>query len=183
MGKQANNLANILPLTYLKYFIIASIAFCGFFTQAQDLKYGNGEKYILGEITVSGNTSFSEQTIVAYSGLRKGKEEGNTMPYSATSYAPMTWLVVGLTALAGVTALVPALRRSFGCCAKQAWIPTTPQPPSTGRPTTSRLFSGRRTMGASPRWKRCCLLEPTPGTATLAALGGWTTKVRWTLHS
>ena len=32
-----------------------------------------------------------------------------TMPQSAQSYAPMTWLVVGLTALAALTALVPAL--------------------------------------------------------------------------
>ena len=33
-----------------------------------------GKKYTLAEITVSGNTSFSEKTIITYSGLRKGKE-------------------------------------------------------------------------------------------------------------
>jgi hypothetical protein len=37
------------------------------------------------------------------------KEKGLPMPKSATSYAPMTWLVAGLTALATVTAVVPAL--------------------------------------------------------------------------
>ena len=31
------------------------------------------------------------------------------MPLSATSWAPMVWLVVGLTVLAGATALVPAI--------------------------------------------------------------------------
>ena len=69
-----NNLINTLSLTYLKYFIVNLFLAIGFNIQAQDLTYSNGEKYTLGEITVSGNTSFSEQTIVAYSGLRKGKE-------------------------------------------------------------------------------------------------------------
>ncbi|ULC59381.1 outer membrane protein assembly factor BamA [Flaviramulus sp. BrNp1-15] len=75
LGKQVNNLVNTLPvITYLKYsitllFFVASISI-----QAQDLQYSNGKKYTLGDISVSGNTTFSEQTIVTYSGLRKGKE-------------------------------------------------------------------------------------------------------------
>ena len=69
-----NNLANILPLTYIKYFLAILFLAIGIHVQAQNLEYSNGEKYILGEITVSGNTTFSEQTIVAYSGLSKGKE-------------------------------------------------------------------------------------------------------------
>ena len=70
-----NNLANILPLTYIKHLLaILFLAICINNAQAQNLEYSNGEKYILGEITVSGNTNFSEQTIVAYSGLSKGKE-------------------------------------------------------------------------------------------------------------
>lgn len=67
-----NNLVNILPITtYLKY-CIAIIIFIGHCNtiQAQDLE----GKYTLGEITVSGNTSFSEQTIITYSGLKKGAE-------------------------------------------------------------------------------------------------------------
>ena len=74
LGKQVNNLVNILPLTHIKYFSAILFLVLGFNIQAQNLQYSNGEKYTLGEITVSGNTSFSEQTIVTYSGLRKGKE-------------------------------------------------------------------------------------------------------------
>ncbi len=68
------NLINTLSLKYIKHFIVILLLAVGFNIQAQDLKYSNGKKYTLGEITVSGNTSFSEQTIVAYSGLSKGKE-------------------------------------------------------------------------------------------------------------
>ncbi|MEC3905771.1 POTRA domain-containing protein [Tamlana sp. 2201CG12-4] len=71
LGKQANNLFKILPITsYLKYFIAIILFISCFNIQAQDLS----GKYTLGEITVSGNTSFSEQTIITYSGLRKGSE-------------------------------------------------------------------------------------------------------------
>nr|WP_148256185.1 POTRA domain-containing protein [Lacinutrix sp. 5H-3-7-4] len=45
-----------------------------FFTQAQDLSYANSKTYTIADITVKGNTSFSEQTIVTYSGLRKGAD-------------------------------------------------------------------------------------------------------------
>ncbi|MCB4799310.1 BamA/OMP85 family outer membrane protein [Neotamlana laminarinivorans] len=75
LGKQVNNLAKNSPLTYtLKYtlaflFLVASIK-----TNAQELTYNQGKKYTIGEITVSGDTSFNEQTIISYSGLRKGKE-------------------------------------------------------------------------------------------------------------
>ncbi|KJD32627.1 membrane protein [Tamlana nanhaiensis] len=73
MGKQVNNLANTLTLKpRLKYtlallFLITSISI-----KAQT--YNQGSKYTLGEISVSGNTSFNDQTIISYSGLRKGKE-------------------------------------------------------------------------------------------------------------
>ncbi|SEP73019.1 Beta-barrel assembly machine subunit BamA [Hyunsoonleella jejuensis] len=75
MGKQVNNLANTFLLkTLLKQYItILFIAF-GFALQAQDIAYENGKKYIIGGVSVSGNTSFNEQTVVAYSGLRKGNE-------------------------------------------------------------------------------------------------------------
>ncbi len=75
MGKQVNNLANILSLTtFLKHFTLLLLLMGSMGIKAQDLPYSNGKKYILGDITVSGNTSFSEQTIIAYSGLSKGKE-------------------------------------------------------------------------------------------------------------
>ncbi|CAH8282264.1 outer membrane protein insertion porin family [Mariniflexile fucanivorans] len=75
MGKQVNNLANILSLTtFLKHCSAVLLLVSSMSIQAQELPYSNGKKYILGEVSVSGNTSFSEQTIVTYSGLSKGKE-------------------------------------------------------------------------------------------------------------
>ncbi|MCF7568339.1 BamA/TamA family outer membrane protein [Sabulilitoribacter arenilitoris] len=74
MGKQVNNLANILSLATLKHCLLIVTLFYSFSIQAQELPYSNGKKYTLGNITVSGNTTFSEQTIITTSGLRKGKE-------------------------------------------------------------------------------------------------------------
>ncbi|MFG6688010.1 outer membrane protein assembly factor BamA [Mariniflexile sp. HNIBRBA6329] len=75
LGKQVNNLANILPLTtFLKNCLALLLITSSISIQAQDLPFSNGKKYILGDISVSGNTSFSEQTIITYSGLSKGKE-------------------------------------------------------------------------------------------------------------
>ncbi|KAL7575750.1 hypothetical protein ACA910_003081 [Epithemia clementina (nom. ined.)] len=57
-------------------------------------------------------------TVVAFRQALAAKEQQSAMkndngavlmPLSARSYAPMTWLVAGLTALAAVTAIVPAL--------------------------------------------------------------------------
>ncbi|KAL3921367.1 MAG: hypothetical protein SGARI_006701, partial [Bacillariaceae sp.] len=46
-------------------------------------------------------------TVVAFRQALNAKEQNTAMPVSATSWAPMIWVVVGLTALAGVTAFVP----------------------------------------------------------------------------
>ncbi len=43
-------------------------------TFSQDGNYVSGNKYIIKDITVTGNTSFNSQTIVTFSGLRKGQE-------------------------------------------------------------------------------------------------------------
>ena len=70
-----NNSANIIPLTkFLKHCITLLLLAVSISTTAQELPYSNGKKYTLGDITVAGNTSFSEQTIITYSGLRKGAE-------------------------------------------------------------------------------------------------------------
>ena len=70
-----NNLANIsLLAAHIKHFITLLLFVSSFNIQGQELPYQSGKKYTLGGITVSGNSSFSEQTIVTYSGLRKGKE-------------------------------------------------------------------------------------------------------------
>jgi hypothetical protein len=48
-------------------------------------------------------------TVLAFRQALEAKEKGRPMPKTAESYAPMIWLVLGLTALAGATALAPAL--------------------------------------------------------------------------
>ncbi|WGD35399.1 POTRA domain-containing protein [Olleya sp. YS] len=58
----------------LQYSLIAITFFSALTINAQDLSYEDGKKYNLAEITVKGNTNFSEQTIITYSGLRKGDE-------------------------------------------------------------------------------------------------------------
>ena len=70
-----NKLAKQLPLkTILNYTLLALMLISALSVKAQDLSYEDGKKLILAEITVKGNTSFSEQTIITYSGLRKGAE-------------------------------------------------------------------------------------------------------------
>ncbi|HMR15787.1 MAG TPA: outer membrane protein assembly factor BamA [Mariniflexile sp.] len=75
LGKQVNNLANILPLTtFLKHGTVLLLFLSTLSIKAQELPNNSGKKYTIGDITVSGNTTFSEQTIITYSGLRKGEE-------------------------------------------------------------------------------------------------------------
>ncbi|GAA3602083.1 POTRA domain-containing protein [Flavivirga amylovorans] len=86
LGKQVNSLANISFLeAHIKHIIVILLFASSFNIQGQEATYSNGNKYILGGISVSGNSSFSEQTIVTYSGLRKGKEI--TIPGEAISTA------------------------------------------------------------------------------------------------
>ena len=64
-----------MPLkTIIKYLTITLVLFSCFFSQAQEADFNQGKKYSIAEITVSGKTTFSEQTIVAYSGLKKDDE-------------------------------------------------------------------------------------------------------------
>ena len=75
LGKQVNNLANILPLTtFLKHCALLLLLVSTLSIKAQESLNNDGKKYTIGDITVSGNTTFSEQTIITYSGLRKGEE-------------------------------------------------------------------------------------------------------------
>ena len=70
-----NNLANkILLKTNISTFFIALFFIFSITAIAQDIEFNNGKKYVLGDITVTGNTTFSPQTVVTYSGLRKGEE-------------------------------------------------------------------------------------------------------------
>ncbi len=76
MEKQVISLVN--SKVQLKKLLIKVIPiFFIFFStiiQAQDIRFETGKKYTIGDISVKGNTSFSSQTIVTYSGLRKGDE-------------------------------------------------------------------------------------------------------------
>lgn len=70
-----NNLANnILLKNYFNSLIITLLFIFSSVTFAQETTYNNGIKYTLGDITVTGNTNFSEQTVIAFSGLKKGDE-------------------------------------------------------------------------------------------------------------
>lgn len=70
-----NNLVNKLPAKkYFNYCLTLLVFISCLNINAQDVDLSKGKKYVLGEITVAGNTAFSEQTIITYSGLRKGKE-------------------------------------------------------------------------------------------------------------
>ncbi|MFD2552042.1 outer membrane protein assembly factor BamA [Bizionia sediminis] len=76
MGKQVNNSINITSLkTYTKLVVTVLFLIIGAQLHAQELQPApTGKKYILGDITVSGDSHFSPQTIITYSGLRKGEE-------------------------------------------------------------------------------------------------------------
>lgn len=74
LGKQANNLVKLPAITYLQYFFTIAFFIGCFAVQAQDVNYIKGKKYILEDISVLGNTSFADQTIITYSGLRKDSE-------------------------------------------------------------------------------------------------------------
>ncbi|GHA24505.1 outer membrane protein assembly factor BamA [Salinimicrobium marinum] len=73
MEKQVSNLVS----AFTAKGILALVAFCLFYTtssQAQDLPLANGKEYTIGEITVSGTTSYNDQTVIAYAGLRPGEK-------------------------------------------------------------------------------------------------------------
>ncbi len=57
--------------SYIKLFCIALLFTISFNSHAQVRRRRN---YLIKEITVTGNTNFSAQTIIAYSKLRKGEE-------------------------------------------------------------------------------------------------------------
>ncbi len=69
MEKQASNLLNCLLLPL----ILCVLLFCLSQANAQQNTYDKGKFYELGEINVTGVKSFSPQTVVAYTGLKKGQ--------------------------------------------------------------------------------------------------------------
>lgn len=69
MEKQASNLHNCILLPI----VICIVLFGLGQLNAQETYFDKGKFYQLGEITVTGVKSFSPQTVVAYTGLRKGQ--------------------------------------------------------------------------------------------------------------
>lgn len=69
-----NKLSDHLYFRTLLQFSLALIlaVFAAVSTFAQEVEFDNGDRYIIGDVSVSGNTNFSAQTVVTYSGLRKG---------------------------------------------------------------------------------------------------------------
>ena len=74
LGKQVNNFNSLVFKKHIKQTLTMLFVLLGITAYSQNLDYNNGKKYTLGSVTVKGNTSFNEQTIIAYSGLRKGTE-------------------------------------------------------------------------------------------------------------
>ena len=58
-----------------KIFILFAFFFIFSLTaQAQDLPLGDSKKYTIGDIKVTGTTTYNEKTVIAYTGLKKGEE-------------------------------------------------------------------------------------------------------------
>ena len=72
MEKQANNSPNKKILSTLTRFIFTILFFT--ISLVVNAQVQGGAKYLIKEITVTGNTNFSPQTIIAYSKLRKNEE-------------------------------------------------------------------------------------------------------------
>ena len=69
MEKQASNLRNCLLLPLILFVVLFGLKQAN----AQENTYDKGKFYKLGEISVTGIKSFSPQTVVAYTGLKKGQ--------------------------------------------------------------------------------------------------------------
>ena len=70
MNKLSNKILYKTLLQYSSAILLTVItSFSGY---SQDAGVSDGKKYTIGDVTVSGNTSFSAQTVIAFSGLRKG---------------------------------------------------------------------------------------------------------------
>lgn len=62
----------MLRKVFFLFIIISGLIGTGL--NAQDMAIGAGKKYTIGGITVTGTTNFNEQTVIAFTGLRKGQE-------------------------------------------------------------------------------------------------------------
>ena len=71
MEKRANNSHH--KMSY-KFLFVGLFVFFGGYMQAQTENYTKGRTYVLDSILVSGLETYNAQTVISYSGLRKGQE-------------------------------------------------------------------------------------------------------------
>ena len=67
-----NNMLDILKK--LRFLALIILLFTGLNSFAQETPYIKGDEYILKEITVNGLKNFNEQTVITYTGLKKGQK-------------------------------------------------------------------------------------------------------------
>ena len=68
-----NKLIEIIFRNLKNYSLIFFLMF-SFCVSSQENSFTKGDEYILDEISVTGLSSFNEQTVIAYTGLRKGQK-------------------------------------------------------------------------------------------------------------
>ena len=73
MEKQASNLPKVVLKTTFQLPIYIFLLLSTTFVKAQDISLANGKQYTLGEIEVTGTTTYNKSTIITYTGLRKGE--------------------------------------------------------------------------------------------------------------
>ncbi|SOC78923.1 Beta-barrel assembly machine subunit BamA [Salinimicrobium sediminis] len=73
MEKQVSNLVSAFTSKHILALLALSL-FINFTSAAQDLPLANGKEYTIGEINVTGTISYNEQTVIAYTGLKKGEK-------------------------------------------------------------------------------------------------------------
>jgi outer membrane protein insertion porin family len=71
LEKRANN--SLINMKYKSIFIIL-LLLTGGYTKAQTKDFVKGKKYVLDSIGVSGLKTYNAQTVISFSGLRKGQE-------------------------------------------------------------------------------------------------------------
>ncbi len=71
MEKRANNSHH---KSYYSYFLIGLFLLLGYFNYAQNQGFVKGRTYVIDSIKVTGLKSFNAQTVISYSGLRKGQK-------------------------------------------------------------------------------------------------------------
>ena len=65
---------SVSALVTRKWLILLSFCLFTLSFQAQDLPLGGGKKYTIGNIDVTGTVTYNKQTVIAYTGLKKGDE-------------------------------------------------------------------------------------------------------------